>query len=120
MLAENVTFDGPMGHTDGADDYVAGVAQMADTVTGFALKKVIADGDDVCIMYDLSTPVGSLSTVGWYHFAKDDKIDAVRAYFDPRPLTDNKVTSPDADATPPHGVSVPLFAVGLQVCGEFD
>jgi hypothetical protein len=108
-----------MGQTEGADEYVTGVGRMADMVTGVALKKVIADGDDVCIMYDLSTPAGALSTVGWYHFAKDEKIDSVRAYFDPRLLTEKGDASANDDRTSPRGVSIPLFAAGLQVCGEF-
>jgi hypothetical protein len=121
LLAEDVTFVGPMGHTKGADDYVSGVARMADLITGIALKKVVADGDDVCIMYELSTPGGALSTVGWYHFAKNEKIDSVRAYFDPRPLTEQPEAASVAadDRTPPHGVNMPFFAAGLQVCGEF-
>jgi hypothetical protein len=115
LLSDDVTFDGPMGHTEGADAYVTGVAQMAQMVGGVHLKKLIVDGDDVCIMYDLlSEPAGPMPTVGWYHF-DGDKIDAVRAYFDPRPLTEMAQTE---TAAPKNAFQMPLFAAGLQLCGD--
>lgn len=46
---------------------------------------MIADGDDVCIVYDLLAAGQRLPTVGWYHF-RDGRISAIRAFFDPRPL----------------------------------
>jgi ketosteroid isomerase-like protein len=119
LLADDVIFTGPMGHTVGADDYVSGVAGLADNVTRVELKKLIVEGDDVCIMYDLfSKQAGALPTVGWYHFADDDRIDSVQAYFDPRPFTEALATRPlNAQQAGP-GVNVPLFAASLQVSHE--
>ncbi len=115
LLSDNVTFDGPMGHTEGADNYVTGVAKMADMVTGVDLKKLVVDGDDVCLMYDLvTTPSGALPTVGWYHFS-GDKIDSVRAYFDPRPLTEQRSQGQSKEK-----LDIPLFASGLQLCFDGD
>jgi hypothetical protein len=86
LLADDVAFIGPMGATEGIDDYVSGVQGMAKMVKGAEQKKVIVDGDDVCIIYDLVTTVaGALPTAGWYH-VRDGKIDWVRAFFDARPL----------------------------------
>src|ERR1700728_29420 len=84
LLSEDVVFEGPLGTTQGADAYVLGVRQMGDSVRGVDVQRLIVDGDDVCIVYALQSSAGTLPTVGWYHFS-DDKIDAVRAYFDPRP-----------------------------------
>jgi hypothetical protein len=109
LLSDDVTFDGPMGHSSGADDYVSGVAGMAQTIDGVELKKLIVEGDDVCIMYDLmSRSAGAVPTIGWYHFDRD-KIDSVRAYFDPRLLT---------GSPPRRTLEIPLFAAALQVCAE--
>jgi ketosteroid isomerase-like protein len=118
LLADDVTFTGPMGHTKGVDAYVRGVSKMAETVTGVELKKLIVEGDDVCIMYDVfSDAAGPLPTVGWYHFGADEKIDSVRAYFDPRPLTEQHVPSVQ-DSHDPVGIKIPLFNAGLQVCPD--
>ena len=113
FLSEDVTFDGPMGHTQGAQAYVEGVAQMAKSVKGIDLKKTFVDGDDVCIMYDLlSEAQGSLPTVNWYHF-RDYKIDSVRAYFDPRLIANG-----GSPAKKP--LEMPLFAAALQLCGSVE
>jgi ketosteroid isomerase-like protein len=117
LLSDDVTFTGPMGYTKGADASVRGVAKMAETVTGVDLKKLIVEGDDVCIMYDLVSTRGSaVPTIGWYHFGADEKIDSVQAYFDPRPLTDAMVTAPSTAPSRPESLHIPLFAAGLQVC----
>ena len=120
LLTDDVTYSGPLGQTKGADAYVRGVAKMAETVTGVELKKLIVEGDDVCIMYDVfSNTAGPLPTVGWYHFSADEKIDSVRAYFDPRPLTETRVAS-EGDSHDPIAIKIPLFNAGLQVCSDLQ
>jgi len=47
---------------------------------------VIAEGDDVCVQYDLvAGAAGAMPTVGWYE-VHDGLIRSVRAFFDPRPM----------------------------------
>jgi hypothetical protein len=47
---------------------------------------VIADGDDVCLIYDLVTvPAGTVPTAGWFRL-RDGKIAAIQVFFDARPL----------------------------------
>jgi ketosteroid isomerase-like protein len=85
-LADDVTFVGPLGTTDGAEAYVQGVRGMAQLVEKAIVHNVIAEGDDVCVMYDLvTTTAGPIPTVGWYQI-RDGKVAAVRAFFDARPL----------------------------------
>jgi len=52
----------------------------------YNVKKVIADGDDVCLLYDLTTSAPALTVLmcSWYH-VKDGKIDSIQTIFDPRP-----------------------------------
>jgi ketosteroid isomerase-like protein len=87
LLADDVTFVGPLAATEGVDEYMRGIEGMAKIVEGVEVVQVIADGDDACIIYDLitSTPPATLPTAGWYH-VRDGKITSVRAYFDARPL----------------------------------
>jgi ketosteroid isomerase-like protein len=107
LLQDDVTFVGPMGATQGAQDYVDGIERMGSMVSSARQTKLVVEGDDVCIMYDLVTDRdGAVPAVGWYHF-RDGKIDSVHAYFDPSPL---------ATKTAPPGM--PLFAASLQVCGD--
>jgi ketosteroid isomerase-like protein len=86
LLANDVTFFGPLGATTGAHDYVEGVKNVAKIVDRVDIHKVIDRGDDVCVMYDLITQQGdAIPTVGWYE-VREGKVASVRAFFDPRPL----------------------------------
>ena len=87
LLAEEVTFGGPLGSTRGADVYIEGIKGMVKMVERADQHEVFVDGDDVCIIYDLVTkaPPARIPTAGWYK-VRDGKITAVRAFFDPRPL----------------------------------
>jgi ketosteroid isomerase-like protein len=88
LLHDDVTFTGPMASTEGVDDSMTGIDKMSAIVTRADQNEVIADGDDVCIVYDLVTnddPPATIPTIGWYRL-RDGKVSAVRAFFDPRPL----------------------------------
>jgi limonene-1,2-epoxide hydrolase len=86
MIHDDVTFDGPLGHTEGADEYMEGLRGMSRMVSGVHQHRIAVDGEDVFIAYDLLTEVaGPIPTVGWYR-VRDGRIAALRAYFDPRPL----------------------------------
>jgi limonene-1,2-epoxide hydrolase len=86
LLSDDVTFVGPLGRTKGGDEYIAGVRQMAGSLDGVRISKVVAEGNDVCVRYDLVTKqAGGIPTVGWYEL-RDGKIAGVTAFFDPRPL----------------------------------
>jgi limonene-1,2-epoxide hydrolase len=86
LLHDDATFDGPLGQTRGGDKYIEGVSGFAKTIDRVQIRKVIAEGEDVCVVYDLVTKVGdAIPTVGIYRI-EADKVHSVRAYFDPRPL----------------------------------
>ncbi len=87
LLHDGATFNGPLGETRGADAYVDGVRKFASTIQRAAIHKVIAEGSDVCVIYDLITKDGTvLPTVGVYEVT-NGRVASVRAYFDPRPIT---------------------------------
>ena len=87
LLNDDVTFVGPLGASEGADGYVSGVRNFARLVKSAEVHTVIADGDDVCVIYDLitETPAGTIPTAGWYRI-RGGKISAIRAFFDARPF----------------------------------
>ena len=51
------------------------------------MRKVFADGHDVCVLYDMvtNTPAGTAFIAEWYQ-VKGDKIAAIRVAFDARPF----------------------------------
>ena len=89
LLADDVTFLGPLGSTAGGDEYVEGVRGLAEIVDHIEIHAATVDDDgNVAILYDLVTkPAGPIPTVGWYE-VRDGLVRSVRAFFDPRPLLD--------------------------------
>jgi ketosteroid isomerase-like protein len=86
ILADDVTFDGPMATIDNADEAVKGLIGLAAATTKLEVRKRLADGDDVITWFELSTDdAGPLPTVNWSH-VEDGKITEIRVAFDPRPL----------------------------------
>jgi SnoaL-like protein len=86
ILADDATFEGPLGRANGADELVAGLRRMSEIVTDIVVRKTFVDGPDVLTWFDMhtaSTP--PLPTVNWRH-VENGKITAVRVTFDPRPL----------------------------------
>jgi SnoaL-like domain len=87
ILADDATFDGPLGHAGNADECVAGLKRMSQIVTGVVIHKTFVDGNDVLTWFDLHTAgTGPLPAVNWRH-VENGKITSIRVVFDPRPLT---------------------------------
>ena len=90
MIHDDVVFDGPLGHTEGADEYMEGLRGIARIVKGADQHRLVVDGQDVFIQYDLVTDVAEpIPTVGWYR-VREGRIAALRVFFDPRPLLGNR------------------------------
>ncbi len=87
ILADDVTFDGPLGHAANAEECIAGLKRMSEIVTDIVIRKTFVDGPDVLTWFDLHTATTDpLPTVNWRH-VDNGKITAIRVTFDPRPLT---------------------------------
>jgi SnoaL-like domain len=87
LLADDVTFDGPLGHAANAEECIAGLKRMSEIVTGIVIRKTFVDGADVLTWFDLHTAgTDPLPTVNWRH-VENGRITAIRVTFDPRPLT---------------------------------
>ena len=87
ILADDATFDGPLGHAGNADECIAGLERMSQFVTDIVIRKTFVDGPDVLTWYDMHTArTDPLPTVNWRH-VENGKITAIRVIFDPRPLT---------------------------------
>jgi ketosteroid isomerase-like protein len=86
LLADDVSFEGPIDRFSDADRYVASLRQLSGIVTGAEKQKVFVDGDDVCVIYDLKTaPIPNSRTCEWCR-VRDGKIASVSVVFDARPF----------------------------------
>ena len=87
LLHDDLAFQGPIETLNKADDYVASITKLANIIQRMEVKKVFADGNDVCVLYDMvtNTPAGTAFIVEWYQ-VRGDKIGSLHAVFDARPF----------------------------------
>jgi hypothetical protein len=79
-LQENVRIVGPAGETFGKP---LGFIEMLRKYKGrYDVKKVFAEGDDVCVLYDLATTGSTVYMSSWYQ-VKGEKIASIQTVFDP-------------------------------------
>ena len=81
-LNDDMVFNGVLGHREGADTYVDDMRKMRFK---YRILKAFADGDDVCVLYDIDMGDKTIYTAGWYK-VRDNKIKSLRVVFDPRPI----------------------------------
>jgi ketosteroid isomerase-like protein len=87
-LADDATFDGPLGQARSADECITGLQNMSKIMTDIVVRKTWADGNDVVTWFDLHTAdTDPLPTVNWRHI-ENGKITSIEVTFDPRPLTE--------------------------------
>lgn len=97
VLADTVTFRGPLGQADGADACLEGIKGMSDVIEDIVVLKRFTNGPDVVTWFDLHTTTGLLPTANWSH-VEDGRIARIRVTFDPRPLVGGQI--PDSPAAP--------------------
>jgi hypothetical protein len=86
VLADDVTFRGPLGTADGVDECVAGLRGMSQMMTGIDISVMVAECADVITWYDLHTKhAPPVPTANWMHLS-GERITRIRAAFDPRPI----------------------------------
>lgn len=96
-LADDLSFRGPMTRLSNADQYVKATEHVVRAIKGVEKRKVFADGQDVCIFYDLlmDTPVGSIPIAEWYHL-DGEKISSIQTILDTAPFTSTATTGETA------------------------
>ena len=87
LLHDDLIFQGPIDNFNKADDYIGASKRLANIIQRIDVKKVFADGNDVCVLYDMvtNTPAGTAFVVEWFQ-VRGDKIAALQAVFDARPF----------------------------------
>jgi hypothetical protein len=85
-VSEDFSFDGVLGSRKGSDSYMSDMEKMR---LKYDVKKAFADGNDVCVWYDVTMSGTTVPTAGWYH-VKSGRITTLKVVFDPRPVLAGK------------------------------
>ena len=105
ILADDVTFRGPLGRADSAEECIAGLRAMARTLDYIDVRARLSDDMQVITWFDLhSTVAPPTPTANWTR-VRDGKIASIRVAFDPRemlaaPLTERTAVRAHGDVDP--------------------
>jgi ketosteroid isomerase-like protein len=93
-ISENLSDVSPLNSFDGAEAYLKYVEYAAEhrNIPPLDIKKEFADGNDVCLLYEVTYGKPPVTTIfcRWFHVNDDGKISSIRWVFDPRPLFPQK------------------------------
>ena len=86
FLAPNLRFRGPAMTRTSAADFLGALKRLSAIHVRNDVKRVFADGDDVCVIYDFvtDTEAGALPTVEWLKF-DGGRISSIDLYYDRLP-----------------------------------
>jgi hypothetical protein len=79
-VSEDIEHIGTLGSRHGATPYLDEIDHLH---LKFHIEQILAEEDDVCVMYDLKTSGITISACGWFK-VKADKVISLRVAFDPR------------------------------------
>jgi SnoaL-like domain len=85
LLAPDLAFTGPSTVYCTAEDFISGLKRLAAIHVRSDVKRVFADGNEACVIYDFvtDTPVGALPAVEWLHMdAERRRIRSIHLYYD--------------------------------------
>lgn len=99
-LADDLAFAGPAASIRGADAYLRATEHARAGARGIERRQVFANGDDVCVWYDLLLrgPVDSTSVAEWYH-VDGDRITANTILVDTAPFTQPREAAASSSTT---------------------
>jgi ketosteroid isomerase-like protein len=88
LLANDMTFIGPLMKTSGAEEYINSTKQFLQMHKATRMLKQFENGNDVCSIYemDITTPGGGMITLeltDWIQVA-NGKVVMQKIYYDPR------------------------------------
>jgi len=90
VMAEDVTFRGPLGTATGREECIAGLLGMLAIVTDIEIQARVADASDVITWFDLHTSVAPPTpTANWSH-VENGRIARIRVAFDPREIVEGR------------------------------
>ena len=87
LLHDDLSFQGPIETFNRPEPYLESLKKLHHIIQRIDMKRVFADGSDVCVLYDMvtNTPAGTAFIAEWYQ-VRGEKIAAIRVVFDARPF----------------------------------
>ncbi|SFE07734.1 Limonene-1,2-epoxide hydrolase [Chitinophaga sp. CF118] len=82
----DMQFQGVLGAHYGAEAYFLDMEKMK---LKYDIKRIFADGNDVCLLYNLDISGVTIFSCGWYH-VEDGRVKSLKVVFDPRPILEKK------------------------------
>jgi hypothetical protein len=86
LLADEVTFQGPLGTASHRIACLEGLKGLANILTDVVIHKTFVDGGDVMTWFDLHTSIAPPASVANWSHIEDGQITRIRVTFDPREL----------------------------------
>jgi hypothetical protein len=86
ILADDATFDGPLGRAADADECIRGLQGMSPIVTDVVIQEMFVDGPDVLTWFDLHTTKADPAPVANWSHVENGKMARIQVTFDARPL----------------------------------
>ncbi|GGR74209.1 hypothetical protein J2S40_001210 [Nocardioides luteus] len=84
LLADDVSFVGPLATIDNADECVAGLQGMSRILEKIEVKERLADDSSVITWFDLHTAAADPAPTANWMRVEDGLITEIRVAFDPR------------------------------------
>ncbi len=87
-LNDDLLFLGLFETYRSAEEYIAALTKLLQVVVRLDVKKIIAEGNDVAVFFELETkaPAAATTLVAEWHQIKNGKISRVESAFDGRPF----------------------------------
>jgi len=87
-LNDDLLFLGLFETYHNAEEYIAALTKLLSVVVRLDVKKIIAEGNDAAVFFELVTkaPVEATTLVAEWHQIKNGKISQVESAFDGRPF----------------------------------
>ncbi len=81
-LTEDFVHTSPFGRIEGREEYMRIVEPMSgDSTVGITVLRVMEDGDQAVIAYELETTAGKVEVCEWI-FVENGRIREINAYYD--------------------------------------
>ena len=88
-VADDMRYEGPFGTRVGAEAYLEEIERLH---LKFDIRRIFADQDDVCVLYNIDRAGVTVFACGWFQI-KDGKVGFLKVTFDPRPLLASSETN---------------------------
>jgi ketosteroid isomerase-like protein len=86
LLQDDLSFSGPFDTFDRADDFIEAIKALAPIVEDVHVRRLFADGDDVCLIFDMVTAGAGTQPIAEWYSVRDGRIASLRVIFDARPF----------------------------------